>query len=245
LTSFSDWIINLNILPIRHGETRYYSFVPPKFIRQTISVISGLFNFHIRVPGHSANPTDENDNHIYCIMYSDSLTVGSNQVSFNNALPKYCLHGYGGNALVEDRDSSTADVCANTYDFGYSLILVSDSMTGDPSLGYVNTYFPNAIYSHMFSEDLLYVYSGYIWDPEFTLENIRNDGEKVFDDVNMKSTAQVGFNKLCKVPKATNNFGYKKLFYTVNRVNKNSIQSNGNDEISGYWNSTFPNITIV
>ena len=242
-----NWIENANILPVRLGESKHYSFVPRDFIKKELSDIKYLFNFHIRVPTYDTNAEDEN-NYIFYVMYSDSIKVGSNQVSFNNTLPRNVLHGAAGKAVVESTsDNSIQNVCSGNYNFNYKLIVVPELLNNQViggTEGRVDKYFPKASYEHFFSKDLLYVYSGAIWSDEIVLNNLNNKGVNVFDGINTNSGGtHVGINRWCVFPITNDNFTTKNIFADqLNYVNLNSIRG---ASYSQYWRGTYAGINFV
>jgi hypothetical protein len=243
-----NWIENANILPVRVGTTKNYSFVPRNFIKKELSDIKYLFNFHIRVPSYNREANDE-DNYVFYVMYSDSINVSSNLVSFDNTLPRYVLHGGAGSAVVESAsDGSIQNVCAGNYYFNYKLIVVPTSDENDQTIdgteGKVDKYFPKASYEHFFSRDMLYVYCGTIWSEEIILNNLNNKGVNVFDGINVDSGGtHIGINRWCVFPITNNNFSTKNIFANqLNYINLNSIRGNSYTE---NWRSTYSGITFV
>lgn len=236
--TYENWIANTNVIPVRYKQSNQYVFVPENFINQTLSSINSLFNFHIRVPAYTAGDPDNKE---FYILYSNSIKVGSNQVSFNNCLPRYALHGTLNSGIIEDSGREATNVTDNDFNFNYHLILVpSDDPSG--TLGYVNQYFPAARYQNMISRDMLYVFSGLIWDPDYILNNIPNNNEPVFGSIiTTTGGMHIGINRNLKFPRANDSFVSKHLFESgVNRISRNSLNGDEN-----YWSSTYNNISFA
>lgn len=231
----SNWIENANIIPVKSGETNNYVFVPQNFIKQPISIAGNLFNFHIRVPSNTA---DEQNDHIFYVMHYNSLNSGNNQVDLGYLLPRYTLHGKQNTSVIID-GADRLDVIGTSYNFNYHIIL---SMFDNE--GYIDEMFLNAKYPNFVSSDLLYVLSGRIWSPDFTINEINNNNIPTFDSVYLYGTIMYGINKNFIFPKAVNDFATKKLFKDtkITRISASSIPETQSQSI---WSSTFNGITIV
>ena len=251
ITSFSNFLWNLNVIPVKYGNSNYYSFVPENFITNTLSNIKNLFNFHIRVPSwrESSNET----NHVFYVMYINSIKT-SGSVTFDNTFPRKALVGYGasehGNrGLINTKDQLPIDVTLSKCNFNYSLLLAPpDENNLTPRAGYIDSVFKGGfLLEDAISSHLLYVLSGRIFSDEYTINSIDNSNytKPPINGIIYGSDGQRGINRFFKFPKANQTFA--SIFGTSNsnktiprRIHIDSIRSSD----SGFWEDSFPGISI-
>ena len=238
LINCSNFIQELNVIPVKHENTNNYVFVPQKFINFVLSSIVNLFNFRIRVPGETTKGTK------FYVMYSNSLNTGSRTAQFNTSgfLPRHTLHYSSGSSegIIAGNTNNIRNVCEHNCNYNYYIMLEEDG----ESPGYLDDLSNNMIYDNLVSEDLLYVLSGSIWSGDFKMETFNNNtpGVATFDSVIKVNGNTYGINRNFMFPRADNSFtGYKTkvLGTSINQIHQESL--NGCEEL---WRNAYNGLYI-
>lgn len=219
LLNCKNFIKELNIIPVRHNTDDKFVFVPQKFINNfTISNITNLFNFRIRVP----NDTDD-----FYIMYSNSLNTGKTvRLDTNEFLPRHVLHYSSGttDGIIAEDGSKIHPVYRDNFNYHYHVMLNADGTDGflDEALS------KNMTYSNLVSRDLLYVLSGKIWSDDFRMETFNNRGitSPVFEGIITVNNETIGVNRNFIFPEVRESSfnGYSNnVLPSINRVHQNSL----------------------